>query len=346
MKSRTTEPRDRKAEHIELALDERMQLGSSFFDRYAFEHCALPEIDFDEVTIETEFLGRRLRAPLLISCMTGGTESAARINANLAEAAERCRVALGVGSQRKALEDGATAATFAVRELAPSVPLLANLGAVQLNYGYGIAECRRAVEMIAADALVLHLNPLQEAIQPEGDRRFGRLLPRMAAAVGGLEVPVVAKEIGCGLSAAVARSLVRIGIEWIDTAGLGGTSWARIEAARSGEPELGEGFADWGIPTPESILQVAAVPGARVIGSGGLRSGIDAAKAIALGAEMVGMAYPFLSVALESVEAVVRRIERTVEELKITMFCLGARTLRDLRAARLLYQGTELKGRP
>jgi isopentenyl-diphosphate delta-isomerase len=223
--------------------------------------------------------------------------------------------------------------------------LLANLGAVQLNYGYGIAECQRAVEMIAADALVLHLNPLQEAIQPEGDRRFGRLLPRMAAVVEGLDVPVVAKEIGCGLSAAVARSLLRIGIEWIDTAGLGGTSWARIEAARSGEPELGEGFANWGIPTPESILQVAAVPGTRVIGSGGLRSGIDAAKAIALGAEMVGMAYPFLSVALESADAVVRRIERTVEELKITMFCLGARTLSDLRAARILYQGAELKRR-
>ena len=248
------EPRDRKAEHIELALDRRMQLEHSFFTPYRFVHDALPEISWDEIDLSCEFLGRRLSAPLLISCMTGGTEGATRINDNLAKAAERCRVALGRGSQRKALEDPETAETFRVRELAPSVPLLGNLGAVQLNYGYGPEECRRAVEMIDADALVFHLNPLQEAIQPEGDRDFSALLPRMAEVVEALEVPVVAKEIGCGLSDKVGRSLVRIGIEWLDTAGVGGTSWARIEAARADDLDLGEVFADWGIPTPESIL--------------------------------------------------------------------------------------------
>ena len=192
--------RDRKAEHIRLALDQRMQLGHNFFDDYRFEHAALPEIDMAEVDTSVELLGRRLEAPLLISCMTGGTESAGLINRNLAEGAERTGVAVGVGSQRKALEDPAKADTFRVREVAPTAFLLGNLGAVQLNYGMGVRECRRAVDMIGADALVLHLNPLQEAIQPEGQVDFSGLLPKIGEVVRELGAPVVVKEIGCGIT--------------------------------------------------------------------------------------------------------------------------------------------------
>jgi isopentenyl-diphosphate Delta-isomerase len=330
------ETRDRKAEHIRLALDERMQLGGSAFDAYRFEHQALPEIDFDEIDIAVEFLGKRLAAPLLISCMTGGTETAGRINRNLAAGAERTGVAIGVGSQRKALEDAAKADTFRVREVAPSVPLLANLGAVQLNYGMGVVECRRVVAMIGADALVLHLNPLQEAIQPEGQCNFSGLLPKIGEVVRELAVPVAVKEIGCGISEATARALAGQGVRIVDTAGVGGTSWARIEAQRAGDAEIGEVFAGWGLPAPESIRQVRRVEGLTVIGSGGVRNGLDAAKALALGADLVGMAYPFLAPATESPERVADKVRRTVRELKICMFCLGVKTIAELQRTKLL----------
>jgi isopentenyl-diphosphate delta-isomerase len=327
--------RDRKAEHIRLALEERMQLGVNYFDEYHFEHAALPEIDFDDIDIGVDFLGRRLAAPLLVSSMTGGTEAAGLINRNLAAGAERTGIAVGVGSQRKALEDPAKADTFKVREVAPSVPLLANLGAVQLNYGLGALECLQAVEMIGADALILHLNPLQEAIQPEGQRNFAGLLPKIGEVVRALPVPIVVKEIGCGISAATARALAGQGIRIIDTAGVGGTSWARIEAERAGDLDLGEVFAGWGIPTPLSIREVRSVGGLTVIASGGLRNGIDVAKALALGADLAGMAYPFLQAATESPERVVDKVQRIVLELKICMFCLGVKSVPELRHARL-----------
>jgi isopentenyl-diphosphate delta-isomerase len=327
----TAVERDRKAEHIRLALDSANQVRQSFFDDYAFEHNALPEFAMGDIDTSVEFLGKRLDAPILVSCMTGGTEEAAEINRNLARAAETCRIALGVGSQRKALEDPLQASSFQVRDLVPSVPLLANLGAVQLNYGYGIDECRAAVEMIDADALAFHLNVLQEAIQPEGQTDFGGLLPKMGAVAEQLEVPVIAKEIGCGISGNTARALAEHGIRIIDTAGLGGTSWARIEARRAGDVAIGEMFADWGIPSPDAIREVSAVPEVFVIGSGGLRSGVDAAKAIALGARVVGMAYPFLEPATVSAEAVVDKVGRIVDELKIAMLCVGTRTIDELQ---------------
>lgn len=328
--------RDRKAEHIRLALDERMQLGLHSFDEYAFEHEALPEIDLAEIDTTVEFLGRRLDAPLLVSSMTGGTEVAGRINRNLAAGAERTRIALGLGSQRKALEDPAQAATFQVRDAAPSVPLLANLGAVQLNYGMGVGECRQAVDMIGADALILHLNPLQEALQPEGQCDFRDLLPKIGEVVRGVGVPVVAKEIGCGLSERTARRLAGQGVRILDTAGVGGTSWARIEAARANDAPIGELFAGWGIPTPQSIQEVRKVPGVTVIGSGGLRNGVDVAKALALGADLAGLAYPFLAPATESPERVAETVRRIVRELKICMFCLGVTTVAELKTTKLL----------
>jgi isopentenyl-diphosphate Delta-isomerase len=323
--------RDRKAEHIELALDPRSQLRPSAFDAWRLEHQALPEIDLADVDCATTFLGRELAMPLLVSCMTGGTPQAAQINRNLALGAEAAGVALGVGSQRKAIEDPSLAATFRVREVAPSVPLLANLGAVQLNYGFGVAECRQAVEMIGADALVLHLNPLQEALQPEGQGDFSRLAEKIGRVVDGLDVPVIVKEIGCGLSGGVARRLRAVGVTIFDCAGLGGTSWSRIEAWRAGDPELGERFAGWGIDTVESIRQLRAVGDLTIIGSGGVRSGIDAAKAIALGADLAGIAQPFLRAAVESADEVVARLARTRRELEIAMFCCGARRPAELR---------------
>ncbi len=324
--------RDRKAEHIRLALDDRMQLHARAFDRCTFGHDALPDLDFDAIDLGVEFLGRRLRAPLLLSCMTGGTEIAARINRNLAAAAESRGVALGLGSQRRALEDPAAADSFKVRDLAPTIPLLANLGAVQLNYGFDIEHCRRAVSMIDANALVLHLNPLQEAIQPEGQRRFAALLPKITEVARLLPVPVIAKEVGSGLSESTGRKLVAAGVRILDTAGTGGTSWARIEGARADDGDLGELFAGWGIPTPESIRQLARIEEATVIGSGGLRSGLDVAKALALGADLAGLAHPFLEAAMDSAERVALRIDRIVHELKIAMFCLSCRTVRDLQA--------------
>jgi len=327
--------RDRKAEHIRLALDRRMQYEDNFFDRYHFEHVALPEIDFDSIDVSQTFLGTKLSAPLLISCMTGGTEEATRINRNLARAAEETRIAVGVGSQRKALEDSSKIESFRVRPFAPRVPILANLGAVQLNYGYGIEDCRQAVRMIDADALVLHVNPLQEAIQPEGQTNFSGLLDKIGQVASELEVPVIVKEVGAGISRDVARELIDRGISIIDTAGLGGTNWARIEAARAQNDPLGELFAGWGIPTPLAIERLREFAELTLIGSGGVRNGVDMAKAIACGADVVGLAYPFLVAADESKEQVVAAVHRIVDELKICMFCLGARTIPELQMAKI-----------
>jgi isopentenyl-diphosphate delta-isomerase len=341
MKPTRTDPaadlleRDRKAEHIKLALNERMQLERNFFEDLVFEHNALPEIDFEEIDTSVTFLGKRLSAPLVISCMTGGTGEATRINRNLAGAAEEEGIAFGVGSQRKAIEDPVQAASFEVRDVAPSIPILANLGAVQLNYGFGVDECRRAVEMIGADALVFHLNALQEAIQPEGQRNFKGLLPKMVDVARQLEVPVIIKEIGCGIAESTARELASAGFRILDTAGMGGTSWARIEGARARDAELGERFAGWGVPTTESIRRLAAIEDVTLIGSGGVRNGVDVAKAIALGSDLVGLAYPFLQVANESRERVIEKIRRVVLELKICMFCSGARSIKELQSVEL-----------
>lgn len=334
--ARTRAERDRKAEHIALARDARMQLQACFFDDYAFEHRALPEIDFAEIDTSVTFLGKRLAAPLLISCMTGGTAEGTRINRNLAQAAEARGIAVGVGSERKAIEDASAAESFRIRPFAPRAPILANLGAVQLNYGFGLDECLRAVELAGADALVFHLNALQEAIQPEGQCNFAGLLDKLGRIASELPVPVVAKEVGCGISAEVARELVERGIRIVDTAGLGGTSWARIEAARADDPELGELFADWGLPTPVAIERLRTVSGLTIIGSGGLRNGLDVAKSLALGADLGGLAYPFLEPARHSAESVMERIDRTVRELKICMFCVGARNVSELGRSRLV----------
>lgn len=331
----------RKADHIRINLEEDVASGlTTGFEHLRFEHNALPELDLREVRTDLSFLGRRLAAPVLISSMTGGTPEAAQINRALARGAQQTGVAMGLGSLRAAIEDPSLADTFRVRDAAPDILLLANLGAVQLNYGYGPAECRRAVELVEADALVLHLNALQEALQPEGDTNFAGLLNRIEAVCRSMPVPVIAKEVGWGISGAAARRLVDAGVAAIDVAGAGGTSWSQVEMYRTEDAQasrLAAAFVGWGIPTAEAVRQVrAALPAIPLIASGGLRSGTDIAKAIALGADLGAMAGPFLKAAAESPEAVVREIEQVVSELRLVLFATGSADLAALRHAPLV----------
>ncbi len=333
----------RKRDHIQIVLEEDVQgtAGSAGFGAYRFLHQALPEIDLDAVDPRLSLWGRALGAPLLISSMTGGTERAAAINRHLAETAETLGLALGVGSQRAALTDPTLAASYQVRRWAPHALLFANLGAIQLNYGYGVDECRRALAMIEADALILHLNALQEAVQPEGDTRFGGLAARIAAVCTALArdgIPVIAKEVGWGIAPETARRLWDAGVAAIDVAGSGGTSWSQVEAHRAPTARgrrVAEAFRDWGIPTAESLrlLGEAGVPkGCHLFASGGLRSGVDVAKAVALGATLGGLARPFLEAAAVSADAAIEMGRALVAELRISMFCIGAADLAALRA--------------
>ena len=331
----------RKSDHIRVNLEENVRSGlTTGLERLRFEHNALPELDLRAVDTRLTFLGRQLNVPLLISSMTGGTEQARTVNRALAEAAQQTRVAMGVGSVRAAIEDPSLADTFAVREYAPDVLLFANLGAVQLNYGYGLAETQRAVELIEADALVLHLNALQEALQPEGDVNFSGLLTKIEAICRGLSVPVVAKEVGWGISPLIARRLVGAGVAAIDVAGAGGTSWSQVEMHRSpdeGAAAVAAEFVDWGIPTARAVADLRqAMPELPLIASGGLRGGIDLAKVLALGARIGGMAGPFLRAAVDSSETVIELINRTAKVLRVAMFATGCPDLASLRNAKLV----------
>ncbi len=333
----------RKTDHLQICLQEGVEGRgiSAGWERYRLQHEALPDLDPAAIDLGTEFLGRRLRAPVLISPMTGGTSHAGEVNRRLAAAAEALGLAMGVGSQRAAIEDPGLAATYQVRDVAPHVVLLANLGAVQLNYGYGLDECRRAVEMIEADALVLHLNPLQEYLQEEGNRDFRGLLPKIEAICRGLGAPVIVKEVGWGLSPAAVRALLEVGVSAVDVAGAGGTSWGYVESRRSADESvhrLAEVFDSWGLPTAEAIrgARAAAGAGASIIGSGGIRNGLQAAKALALGADLVGIARPLLRPATLSAEAVIAHLRQFLAELRLAAFATGSRTVADLQRARLL----------
>lgn len=333
------ETSQRKADHLRITLHEDVQAKgiTAGFDAYHFHHQALPEIDLAEVDPSRMLFGRRVGAPLLISSMTGGAEHAAALNQALAEAAQVWRVPMGVGSQRAAIEHAELAPSFQVRRFAPDVPLFANLGAVQLNYGYGVDECRRAVDMVQADALILHFNALQEAVQPHGNTNFAGLLGKIEQVCRQVGVPVIAKEIGHGIAADVAQRLQACGVAAIDVGGAGGTSWSEVEshrAARTVEQRAAASFAGWGIPTTQAIVEARRALGeeALVFGSGGVRNGIDVAKAIALGADVAGLALPFLKAAEQDAAAGVgEALEQLIRELRIAMFCIGARTLTDLQ---------------
>jgi isopentenyl-diphosphate delta-isomerase len=328
----------RKSRHLDICLDEDVaSCLDAGFSRIRLRHEALPECALEDVDTSTTFLGRRLAAPLMISSMTGGTERAREINFNLALAAERAGVALGLGSQRAALEDSRLLSTYRVRDVAPRVVLFANIGAVQLNYGVGIEDAQRAVDGIGADGLYLHLNPLQEALQPNGETNFRSLLPKIGNLCRVLSVPVIAKSVGSGISVRTAARLIEAGVTAIDVAGAGGTSWARVEGRRAGDPKretLAETFAGWGYPTAEATAALRRAFGdLPLIASGGVRSGVDVAKALALGADLAGIGLPFLEPATRSAEAVSEALGAILTGLRIALFASGCRRLEDLPGA-------------
>ena len=333
----STATQSRKAEHIRICLEEDVQFHQTTngLEHYRFIHSCLPELNYNDVDISTNFLGKHLGAPLLISSMTGGTEQALVINRSLAQVAQHYKLAMGVGSQRIAVEKPEVADTFAMRKYAPDIVLFANLGAVQLNYNYGLDECLRIIDILEADALILHINPLQECIQPKGDTKFKGLLDKIAQLCCSLPVPVIAKEVGNGISAAMAQKLIAAGITAIDVAGAGGTSWALVESQRAENPlqrRLGKTFADWGIPTAECITSICGmIPKVPLIASGGLHDGLDVAKALALGADIGGLAMPFLQAASESEAAVYDLVEVLIAEITTVLFCTGNSNLDELR---------------
>ena len=331
----------RKDDHLRINLEQDVRSNlTSGLEKYRFINEALPEIDLDDVDTSLQFLGKKLKAPILISSMTGGTREASKINMRLAEAAQIAGIAMGIGSQRAALENPELEKTFKVRNVAPDILLFANLGAVQLNYGYEIEDCRRAVDMIEADALYLHLNPLQEAVQYGGDTNWNGLAKRISMVCKKVGVPVIAKEVGWGISERTARILADCGVAAIDVAGAGGTSWSQVEMHRAPDEfsrNLAGAFVGWGIPTAESILSVRkASPAMPIIASGGLKDGLDIAKCIALGATLGGMAGPFLKAASKSTEEIMQRIELFQLQLKISMFSTGASTIRSLSSSKLV----------
>lgn len=331
----------RKGDHIRLCLDPRSQADRSVFEKYRLPYVALPELALDEVSTAYQLFGKDLATPLLIASMTGGSEHGRAINMNLAKAAEHCGVAMGVGSQRIGLEKPEAKDTFElVRKQAPRAFIAANMGAVQLNYGHTFDSYRRVVDMVQADALYLHLNPLQEALQPGGDTDFRGLIDKIGKLVQVLEVPVLVKEVGHGMSAEVARRLFEVGVRAVDVAGAGGTSYAWVEAERSQRADFAHWFKDFGIPTDASVMLAAGAKTAShqiVIASGGVRSPVDGLKSRALGADLFSAAVPFLAPAMDSAEAVIRVVEAWKRGLKIAMFAAGAKdwtTARELELAR------------
>lgn len=328
---------NRKADHIRINLEEDVSFKrlSTGLESFFFMHEALPELDFASISTETEIFGKKVSTPLFISSMTGGTGRANRINRILAETAEEVGMAMGLGSQRAAIEDAQLAESFRVRQYAPTVPIFANVGVVQLNYGFGVDEMEAAVDMCQADALFLHLNVLQEAVQPEGDRNWSGLLPKIETICRQLSVPVIAKEVGWGISVSTAKRLIDAGIAAIDVAGAGGTSWSQVEMYRAEtarDRRIAGAFIDWGIPTAHSLRYCRSVSNdLPLFASGGIRNGIEIAKCVALGARLVGIAGDFLKAAVEGDTAGGVEFAQTVtEELKVAMLAAGAGSIEAL----------------
>ena len=331
----------RKQDHIDAVLrDPGVERNQQGFDQLRLMHRALPQCDFQQVDTSTRFLGHTLQFPFLIASMTGGAAgNLGSINRHLAEAAEACQVPMAVGSQRAMIVDPSAEPSFALRQYAPTVPLIANLGAVQLNYGFGIDEARRAIEALQADALYLHLNPLQEVIQPEGDTNFAQLADKIHKLVESIDVPIILKEVGAGLSPADIELGLQAGIRHFDVAGRGGTSWSRIEAHRS-DNDLGMVFQDWGLTTLESLkLCLPYQEKANFIASGGIRNGIDMIKAVIMGGRLCGVAAPLLGPAQQSTEQVITKIEQFQQEFQTAQFLLGIESSDALHLNRsLIFQ--------
>ncbi len=333
---------ERKNDHLRIAAEEQVEqlpASGSVFSEIDLVHNALPEMDLEEVDSRTTFLGKELKMPLMIGCMTGGTEGAEKINRRLAEAAQAAGVAMGLGSQRIMVERPDTASTFQIRKEAPDALIIANFGAVQLNKGIEAQQILEVTHSVGADALVFHLNAAQEAVQPEGDTTFGALVEGIAKAIQIMDVPCGLKEVGAGFSIRDVKRIRTLPLDFLESAGKGGTSWTAIEARRcdnDDERRLGELFADWGVPSPISLQTCLRYGGGvPVIASGGVRSGLDGAKCVAMGAELSAMALPMLKAARVSTEAVLAEIEHFERAFKTAMFLTGSRNISELRKAPL-----------
>ncbi|MEM2946620.1 MAG: type 2 isopentenyl-diphosphate Delta-isomerase [Candidatus Bathyarchaeia archaeon] len=340
--------KQRKADHIRIAATYNVQaknITTGFEDVY-FVHRALPEINKDEINLSTKVFNHKFSAPIIVSAITGGTSEARKINATIATVVEEFGLGMGVGSQRAALEDQRLEKTFAiVRKMAPTAFLMANIGGIQLAKGYSIKEARKAIEMIDADALAIHLNPLQEAVQPEGETSFKGVLEKVGEIAKELDKPVIVKETGAGIAAEDAKKLEAVGVKGIDVSGAGGTSFAAVEYYRAKNKrnsyncKLGEVFWDWGIPTAVSIVEVAQAVSIPIIASGGVRSGLDAAKALSLGASLAAIAQPVLQAAIEGVRETRKALRMLIEELRNTMFLVGAENAQKLHKVSLVIVG-------
>ena len=335
-----TEIAVRKDDHIRINLEEDVRSGlTNGFEKYMFIHCALPELDLSTIDTSKLVFAKVLQAPLLISSMTGGTAKAKEVNERLARLAAELNIAMGVGSQRVSMGGSKRKTGFNVRKYAPDILLFANIGAVQLNYGYGLDECVKLVDEIGADGLFLHLNPLQEALQPEGDTNFSGLLAKIEVLCARLQSPVVVKEVGWGLSKKVTRSLLQAGVAGIDVAGAGGTSWSQVEMHRITDPvkrRVASKFVNWGIPTAEAIANVGLkMRNKLLVASGGISDGIEVAKALALGADLCGLAGPFLRTAAESESALQQFAAEIIQTLKVAMFATGSSDLAALKRGKL-----------
>jgi isopentenyl-diphosphate delta-isomerase len=332
----------RKAEHIRICLEKKAQAkkATAGFEDIQLVHRALPEVDKLKIRLSTTFLGKKFLAPLIVGAMTGGTEEAIQINASIAEAVEKLGLGMGVGSQRAAIEDQKLEKTYAVaRKKAPSAFLIANIGGVQLVHGYGLKEVKKVVEMIDADAVAVHLNALQEAVQPEGQTNFKGVLAKIGEIAGELGVPVIVKETGCGIAAEDAKALESAGVKAIDVGGVGGTSFAAVEYYRSTNNSLGEVFWDWGIPTAVSLIEAVQTVKIPVVVSGGVRSGLDVAKSLALNASLASISQPVLEVAVKGAVETEELLSCLIEELRNVMFLVGAENLEGLAKVPLVVTG-------
>ena len=333
----------RKAEHIKICLEQKAQAkkATAGFEDVQFVHRALPELDRAKISLKTIFLGRQLSAPLIVGAMTGGTEIATRINGVIAEAVSKLGLGMGVGSQRAAVEFQALEQTYRVaRQKAPNAFIIANIGGVQLVNGFSAKEAQKAIEMIDADALAIHLNPVQEALQPEGQTTFKGILQKIQEITGEIETPIIVKETGCGISAEDAKALEAAGVKAIDVGGVGGTSFAAVEYYRSTNGKVtDEVFWDWGIPTVASLIEVTQSVKIPVIASGGLRSGVDIAKAMALNASLTSIAQPILEAADKGSVQVEKLLSSYIDQLRDAMFLVGAQNIASLGKVPVVVSG-------
>lgn len=340
--------RKRKAEHIKISLEKDVQARktTTCFEEIHFIHKALPEINRREINLSTKVFNHKFSAPLIVGAITGGTPEATKINAAIAEAVEELGLGMGVGSQRAAIENRKLEKTFTVaRKKAPNAFLIANIGGVQLVNGYNVKEMEKAIRMIEADAIAIHLNPLQETIQPEGQTNFRGILEKIRKIAREIDKPLIVKETGAGIAAEEAKKLEAVGVKGIDVSGAGGTSFAAVEYYRvkelknSFQRNLGDVLWDWGIPTAISVVEVSQSVNIPVIASGGVRDGVDMAKALALGASLTSLSQPMLRAAVKGVRETRKVLSLLIEELRNVMFLVGANSVQDLHKIPLVITG-------